>query len=120
MNPQRALLALLGIWVLIGDAWQDYQTLSGGAAAVAAAVRTVLLVLTLVALVKPTRPLVLLCLISLTLALVRRALYLGPLFDNQSWQLLFGPLYSGFDLAFRLALLGWALTWLRGRSDDSR
>jgi hypothetical protein len=121
MDSQRFVLALLAVLVLLSDAWQDVQffahaSTQEGSLLASAAVRTLLLLLTIAALLRPQRGLVLLALIGLGLALVRRILYLGPLFHSELWAELYPVLHSGFDLAFRLALLVWGIHWLRTRS----
>lgn len=120
-DSQRIILAVLAVMVLLSDAWQDYQFFSQASTsvtslAVSAAVRTLLLVLTVAALLRPTRGLVILALIGLALAAVRRVLYLAPIVNSDAWATLLPALHSGFDVAFRLVLLGWAVQWLRQRS----
>jgi len=118
MDFQRIALAVLALGVLGGDAWQDFygwqHNLLSPAQLFSAAVRTLLLLATVVALVKPTRPMVLLSVIALALALLRRSLFLAPMLSVLDPS---GPylaiFHSGLDVAFRLALLGWAVNWLR-------
>lgn len=123
MDFQRVLLAVLAVGVLAGDAWQDlyawqHQAMTSTQAA-SACVRTLLLLATVGALIRPTRPLVMLAVIALAMALLRRGLFLAPVLSVLDPS---GPFlaifFSGIDLAFRLALAGWALRWLR-RPQDS-
>ena len=120
MDLQRLALVFLALGVMAGDAWQDYYSwqhqLLTAAELFAAAMRTLLFLATLGALLKPGRPLVVLAILSLTLALVRRLLFLGPLLSVLEPS---GPylatFHSGLDLAFRVLLLAWAVSWLRRR-----
>ncbi len=118
MDLQRGALAMLAIVVLGSDAWQDYYAwqhhMLTPTQLFSAAVRTLLLLATLGALIKPTRPLVILSLMALALALLRRSLFLAPMLSvlDPSGPFL-ATFHSGLDLAFRLALLGWAVHWLR-------
>jgi hypothetical protein len=115
-------LALLALGVLLGDAWQDYYAWQHHAMSAAqigsAGVRTVLLLATVAAVLRPSRPLLILVLIALLMALIRRGLFLAPVLSVLDPA---GPFlaifFSGFDLAFRLALLGWAVSWLRQPRD---
>lgn len=118
MNAQRLALAALAVVVLFSDFVQDWTGGRTTLQAASAAVRTLLLGLTIVALVKPSRPLVLLCLLALTMALVRRALFLAPLIPTLlPTSAMLATFHSGLDLAFRLFLLGWAVDWLRRGRD---
>ncbi len=118
MDLQRLALVLLALGVMGGDAWQDYygwqHHLLSSTELFSAAVRTLLLLATIGALLKPGRPLVILAVLALTLALVRRLLFLGPLLSvlDPSGPYL-ATFHSGLDVAFRLALLAWAASWLR-------
>lgn len=120
MDLQRLALVFLAVGVMAGDAWQDYygwqHHLLSAAELFAAAVRTLLLLATLGALLKPGRPLVILAVLALALALVRRLLFLGPMLSvlDPSGPYL-ATFHSGLDLAFRVFLLAWALSWLRRR-----
>lgn len=114
MNPQSISLALLAFILLLSDGWQDlrnFPAVFDAPLALAVLSRTALLVVTIAALLKPSRPLVMLALIGLILALVRRGLFLAPALDAASWPLF----HSGLDLGFRLIFLGWCLHWLRSR-----
>jgi len=106
--------------VLLGDFWQDWTAGLSLAQGASAAVRTLLLLLTVVTLIRPSRPLVILTALGLLMALVRRGLFLAPLLPTMvpgsSFLITF---HSGLDLAFRLILLGWVLTWMaRGRTPE--
>ncbi|MBT9589295.1 hypothetical protein IV102_38570 [bacterium] len=123
MDFQRVLLAVLALGVLVGDAWQDLYAWQHQAMTVAqaasACVRTSLLLATVGALIRPTRALLILVVIALSMAMLRRGLFLAPVLSVLDPS---GPFlaifFSGLDLAFRLALAGWALSWLR-RPQDS-
>jgi len=116
MNAQTITLALLAVVILGSDAWQDFlffTQLKGSdpRLLLAAATRTVLLLLTILALIRPTRPLVVLAIITLLLALVRRAFFLLPSINPDLWPWV----HSGLDLGWRVMVLAWAIDWLRKR-----
>ena len=122
MDIQRWFLFLVACAVLGGDAWQDYYAWQHQALTplelFSAAVRTTLLLATLAAIVRPGRRLLLLAVVAISLALLRRALFLAPLVSvlDPAGPFL-GIFHSGLDLSFRLAVMGWALHELR-RSRD--
>lgn len=116
MNAQTITLALLAVVILGSDAWQDFlffTQLKGSdpRLLLAAATRTVLLLLTILALIRPSRPLVVLAIITLLLALVRRAFFLLPSINPDLWPWV----HSGLDLGWRVMVLAWAIDWLRKR-----
>lgn len=119
MDAQRGTLVLLALMVLLGDAWLDWSSWQHGALSAAeagsAAVRTLLLLATLAALVHPTRRLVQLALLAWVMAVIRRALFLWPMLAALSPSGFLSTFYSGLDVGFRVALLGWALSWLHRR-----
>lgn len=115
-NLQTFALGLLALTILGSDAWQDFRffsqiKVSEPGLLVAAVTRTLLLVLTIVALFRPNRPLVVLAVITLLLALLRRALFLLPSINPELWPWV----HSGLDLGFRVLVLAWAIDWLRKR-----
>ena len=119
--PQRLALVTLALVILVGDASLDLQMVRPEPAwVVAACVRTVLLLLTLVALFKPGRKLVLLALVGVLMDLVRRGMYLFPLLQNLAQNdFLLQSLVTGLDLGFRMALLGWGLSWFRSQGKEA-
>lgn len=120
MDANRVALVGLAGLVLVGDFWLDWTAGLSPSLAASAAVRTVLLLLTIAALLKPSRPLVLLAAAALVMAVIRRGLFLAPvlptLIPGSSYLIVF---HSGLDLAFRVVLLGWIIAWLgRGRAAE--
>ncbi len=113
--PQRSALVFLALVVLVGDASLDLHMVRPEPAWIlAACVRTGLLLVTVVALIKPHRQLVTLSLIGVLMALIRRGLYLAPMLQSLAQHdFLLQSLLSGIDLAFRIALLGWGWYWLK-------
>jgi hypothetical protein len=98
------------------DAWQDFRIFSQVKGSdpgllLAAITRTGLLLLTIVALIRPNRPLVILAVITLLMALVRRAFFLLPAINPEFWPWV----HSGLDLGLRIMVLAWAIDWLRKR-----
>lgn len=116
--PQRVALLLLALVILVGDASLDFHMVRPEPAWIlAACVRTALLLVTVVALIKPHRHLVTLSLIGVLMALVRRGLYLAPMLQSLAQHdFLLQSLLSGLDLGFRVALLGWGWCWLKNSS----
>lgn len=112
---QRLALASLALVILLGDAFLDLRTVGPEPAwVVAVCLRTALLLVTILALLRPHRVLVRLSLIGVLMALVRRGLYISPLLPNLAQNdFLLQSLLAGLDLAFRIALLGWGFHWLK-------